>query len=40
MDARFGAMDKRFTTIQWMIGVFVGIPALFIAVSRLLEILQ
>jgi len=40
LDSRFEAMDKRFSVIQWMIGILVGIPALIIAVTQVLEILR
>ncbi len=40
MNARFEAMDKRFSVVQWMIGIFVGIPGLIIALSKVLEILK
>lgn len=39
-DRRFEAMNKRFSVIQWMIGILVGIPALIIAVTQVLEILR
>lgn len=40
MNARFEAMDKRFTMVQWMIGLFVGIPAFILVLARLLEVLR
>ncbi|UCH94783.1 MAG: hypothetical protein JSV88_31610 [Candidatus Aminicenantes bacterium] len=38
VDKRFEAMDKRFNTMQWMIGLFVGIPALTITIYQLVKI--
>ncbi|UCH94624.1 MAG: hypothetical protein JSV88_30775 [Candidatus Aminicenantes bacterium] len=38
MNSRFEAMDKRFNTMQWMIGLFVGIPALTITIYQLVKI--
>lgn len=40
MNARFEAMNSRFSTTQWMIGLFVGIPALTIALFKVLEVFQ
>ncbi len=37
IDKRFEAMDKRFTMIQWMIGLLVGIPAITITIIQLLK---
>jgi hypothetical protein len=40
MNTRFEAVDKRFSVIQWMIGIFVGVPALIIAVIEVLGALK
>ena len=40
MNARFEAMNKRFTLVQWMIGLFVGVPAFILMVIRLFEVLK
>ncbi len=40
VDKRFEAMDKRFSVIQWMIGIFVGVPALLIAIIEVLKVLK
>ena len=40
MGARFEAMDKRFSVVQWMIGLVVGIPAIIIALTRVFEVLK
>ncbi len=39
MNARFEAMDKRFTMIQWLIGILVGIPSLAFTITQLVKIL-
>jgi hypothetical protein len=39
MNARFVAMDKRFSAIQWMIGILVGIPALAITITQVLKMI-
>ena len=33
MNIGFGAIGKRFSSVQWMIGIFVGVPALIIALA-------
>jgi flagellar capping protein FliD len=38
MNARFEAMDKRFSVIQWMIGIMVGIPAIIIAITQIVNL--
>jgi hypothetical protein len=38
MNARFEAMDKRFSTTQWMIGILVGIPAIAMTIIQLVKI--
>ena len=38
MNARFEAMDKRFSVIQWMIGIIVGIPAIIIAITQIVNL--
>jgi hypothetical protein len=40
MSTGFGSMEKRFSLVQWMIGIFVGVPALIIALAKVLEILK
>ncbi len=40
MNARFEAMNKQFKVIQWMFGIFVGIPFFTIAVIQLLKFLN
>jgi len=39
VDKRFESMDKRFSMVQWMIGILVGIPAITFAVIQLVKIL-
>lgn len=39
MNARFEAMDKRFSAVQWMIGILVGIPAIAITIIQLIKII-
>jgi septation ring formation regulator EzrA len=40
MNARFEAIEKRFSVVQWMIGILVGIPALVITLKELVTILK
>ena len=40
MSARFEAIEKRFSFVQWMIGILVGIPALIITLKELVNILK
>lgn len=40
MNSRFDSMDKRFSVIQWMIGILVGFPAITIAIIQLVKALK
>ena len=39
MNARFEAMDKRFTMVQWFIGILVGIPSITFTIIQLAKII-
>ncbi|MGE5341136.1 MAG: hypothetical protein ACM3SY_06605 [Candidatus Omnitrophota bacterium] len=34
------ASEKRFTMVQWMIGVILGIPAILYAINQILQFIK